>query len=62
MEIHLANYYFWNVIIYGNQMILNTVDILLPYFLPILKVDIFFPKSKKGNEFWTFLKCPFLKT
>ena len=25
------------------------------------KVEIFFPKSKKENRFWTFLKCPFLK-
>jgi hypothetical protein len=25
------------------------------------KVDNFVPKSKKGNEIWTFLKCPFLK-
>ena len=39
---------------YANKIICDNYVVFLS--------NINFPKSKKGNGFWTFLKCPFWKT
>jgi hypothetical protein len=45
------NYFFCSVTIIHNK---NMCCILVDFFS-----NKFFPKSKKENGFWTFLKCPF---